>query len=40
MPPGGHGPSSDATSWGPFADLLLDGGGLIQFADLPVDQLP
>jgi catechol 2,3-dioxygenase-like lactoylglutathione lyase family enzyme len=30
----------EAPSWGPFTNLLLDGGVLIQFADLPVDVYP
>jgi len=29
-----------APSWGPFTNLLLDGGVLIQFADLPVEAFP
>jgi catechol 2,3-dioxygenase-like lactoylglutathione lyase family enzyme len=32
--------AADATSWGPFTNLLLDGGVLIQFADLPVEVYP
>ncbi|MEV1290727.1 VOC family protein [Pseudonocardia sp. NPDC049635] len=32
--------AADAPSWGPFTNLSLDGGVLIQFADLPVDAFP
>jgi hypothetical protein len=32
--------AAEAPSWGPFTNLLLDGGVLIQFADLPVDAYP
>ncbi|GAA4537815.1 VOC family protein [Pseudonocardia xishanensis] len=32
--------AADAPSWGPFTNLLLDGGVLIQFADLPVEAYP
>jgi len=30
----------EAPSWGPFTNLQLDGGVLIQFADLPVEAFP
>ena len=30
----------DAPSWGPFTNLTVDGGVLLQFADLPVDAFP
>lgn len=29
-----------APSWGPFTNLALDGGVLLQFADLPTDVVP
>lgn len=29
--------AAEAPSWGPFTNVLLDGGVLIQFADLPED---
>jgi catechol 2,3-dioxygenase-like lactoylglutathione lyase family enzyme len=32
--------ATDAPSWGPFTNLLLDDGVLIQFADLPVEAYP
>ncbi|MDQ4118400.1 MAG: VOC family protein [Actinomycetota bacterium] len=32
--------ASAAPSWGPFTNVSLDGGVLIQFADLPVDAYP
>ncbi|RZT86274.1 hypothetical protein EV383_3166 [Pseudonocardia sediminis] len=32
--------ASDAPSWGPFTNLLLEGGVMIQFADLPVAAYP
>ena len=30
----------EAPSWGPFTNLQLDGGVLIQFADLPAEAFP
>lgn len=32
--------AADAPSWGPFTNLTIDGGVLLQFADLPVDVYP
>ena len=32
--------AAEAPSWGPFTNLMLDGGVLIQFADLPTDVFP
>ncbi|MCF7549045.1 VOC family protein [Pseudonocardia sp. WMMC193] len=32
--------AASAPSWGPFTNVLLDGGVLIQFADLPVEAYP
>ena len=32
--------ADDAPSWGPFANLRLDGGVLLQFAEPPVDFPP
>ena len=32
--------AADAPSWGPFTNLLLDGGVMIQFDDLPVEAYP
>ncbi|MBC3192263.1 VOC family protein [Pseudonocardia sp. C8] len=32
--------AAEAPSWGPFTNVLLDGGVLIQFADLPEDAYP
>lgn len=29
-----------APSWGPFTNIALDGGVLVQFADLPTDTYP
>lgn len=31
--------ASDAPSWGPFTNLLIDGGVLLQFAEPPVDEI-
>ncbi|WP_019203329.1 VOC family protein [Tsukamurella sp. 1534] len=31
--------ASDAPSWGPFTNLTLDGGVLLQFAAPPVDEI-
>jgi len=30
---------AEAPSWGPFTNLLLDGGVLLQFAEPPVDEI-
>ncbi|WP_432250072.1 VOC family protein [Streptomyces sanyensis] len=30
---------TEAPSWGPFADLLLSGGVLLQFAEPPVEEI-
>jgi catechol 2,3-dioxygenase-like lactoylglutathione lyase family enzyme len=30
---------ADAPSWGPFTNLVLDGGVLLQFAEPPVEQI-
>lgn len=32
--------AAEAPSWGPFTNLSLDGGVLLQFADLPWDAYP
>ncbi|MBW0103004.1 VOC family protein [Pseudonocardia sp. KRD291] len=32
--------AADAPSWGPFTNLSIDGGVLLQFADLPVQAFP
>ncbi|MFP5021335.1 VOC family protein [Pseudonocardia phyllosphaerae] len=32
--------AAEAPSWGPFTNVLLDGGVMIQFADLSVEEHP